>query len=802
MEHDNEVYFFANNDQLSDSEKQSCAFLKYLDLLDPIALKYGIDKPIPKEARAKAAEFETRFQYSSITKQQYSYISDNLRLVYGNGNDIVLNDITAFHLVETKLICGYFGISQLNQMFDEDYFNFEWDMHVGNNLKEHRSDYYRDHFIHQIRNLYMMLNLLEKFDFFDASKHILKTPNASKVSEYVCKKSMVFRTDDMGAEQQRLKLILKDYQDFYRDQYISDYKKNHLESNGFDFYSDEAIPLIFEGTPFASNADFFDAYFYKYVIYASTILSALFHDMGYPICHFLDVRRRISEYNPAMYMFTHNSVESFDQLAFKLGSSLLFSVVSPEIVRKRLEPKKRGGYDHGAYSAIAFLQQFYDTGVIYSLSAEKHCAIELAALAIFNHTSKFQIISSKDDTRYYNMFFRQNPISFLLRFCDDLQEWDRRYFELSETSDLLFCPTCGLPLLKHSEYDDEGKMLPRSKYSCGCIDQEQRNALVRPDIFIKRKLYLVTVADWVRFRLEDQNGENSRLIATIDYDLYKLLLMAKTNNNYASSRMKELNEVKKLLSNQNFALMSDGILRFSRICLDYSMTFNPLLIKVWILERYIRFIKVLPGSSKTLKDETVSSSLFSKLEYTCIRQRARKKYEDILIDYVFNRLKTNTTKSRREKLNGVGMALIEHLSDTNKKKGALGFYLILLRDCLSLKNKMSKELLEYISPYQTVDPMYYEIMCCFIRDCFRQYSSSCRDQKQENEKELEPAFNLNVSRYTDAHNYFNKYNAKPLLHEEKKIMYPYIGYFKDIYLFYLMNEAVAHPSANCKGLLP
>ena len=696
--------------------------------------------------------------------------------------------------METKLICKYFGIYQLNQMFDEDYFNFEWDMHVGHNLQEHRSDYYRDHFVHQIRNLYMMLTLLEKVGFYEASEHILRIPKASKVSEFVYKKSMVFRTDEMGAEQQSLKLILKDYQEHYHDEYALEFTKYNLVNGEIDLNSDKAIPLIFEGTPFASFPIFLDAYFYKYVIYASTILSALFHDMGYPICHFLSVRRRISEYNPAMYMFTHNAVESFDQLAFKLGSSLLFSIVSPEIVRKRLEPRKKGGYDHGAYSAIAFLLQFYDTGVIYSLSAEKQCAIEIAALAIFNHTSKFQIINEKEDTRYYNMVFRQNPISFLLRFCDDLQEWDRRYFEISETSDLLFCPKCGLPLLKHLKYREDGTPHNYSEYRCGCMGLKLRPELRRPDVFIKRKLYLVTVADWVRFHFENQNGEKRNLIATINYDLYKLLLMAKTNNDYASFRMKELGEVKKLLSNQDFSFMSDGILSFSRICLEYSMTLNPLLIKIWILERYIRRTKWLTGSSELLEEEMDLSLLSSKLERAYMKRSSRKRYEYKLINSVLGQDENNTNKTEDENNKRVRTALRNHLLDTTTKNGALGFYLILLHDCLSKNDKMSNELLAYISPYQTIDPMYYEIMCCFIRDCFRQYASSCRDIKSYFQEGTEPAFHLNVSRYTDTHNFFNSYEAEPIALDGSGIKYPYIGYFRDIYLFYLMNEAVNHAS--------
>ncbi len=780
MNSNREIYFYQSCerpdyiDSQADPKLQSIPrMLDYLDTIDPIDLKYKLTtEPLPASSRALAAEFEKRFQYSSITKQEYSCILDNLSLVYGNDGEIVEDDIKAFHKVETSLICGYFGIPQLNQMFDEDYFNFEWDMHVGQNFREHRNDYYRDHFIHQIRNLYMMLNMLEGLNFYTASEHILRDPSASKVSEFTWKKGLAFCTDELGEQQRRLMSIYSEC----RKAHAKAHREEHSEENLIQNPADEET--IFENTPFATERAFLEAFFYKYVIYASAMLSALFHDMGYPICHFLDVRRRISEYNPTMYMFTHNAVESFDQLAFKLGSSLLFSVASPEAVRKRLEPSKKGKYDHGAYSAIAFLLQFYDTGVIYSLSAEKQCAIELAALAIYNHTSKFKIIDSKENTSYYNMYFRQNPVSFLLRFCDDLQEWDRRYFEISKSGDLLFCPNCGLPLLKHREYNEDGVLLQSSTYLCKC-----KRILERPDIFIKRKIYLVSVADWVKMKLEKGENKKTNLIATIHYDPYKLLMLSKTNNTYAKHRLNELYEVKMLLSDQDFSLMSNGDLAFSHIYLDYFMTANPILIKLKILERYILETRGLTGNCSFRKAHIDRDCVCAQL-----KKIAPNRAESTTSQQTRKRLQTGLINSALEQDRYNCSYLRNYLADTATTHGALAFYCLLLCLCLSQEDQITDELEAYLSPYRTSDPMYYEIMHSLIKDCLTQYKKSCEATDRYIEKHKEDAFYLHIKSYTDDRNYFNQYDVELMPRENNKKKYPYIGYYKDIFFFYRMNE--------------
>lgn len=825
-------YFFNYSAPLFlDGEEANPSMLEYFKKFDPIGLKYGIEqtKSLSVTSRATASCHERMQQYGYITKQEYSFMMENLKLVYGVSNPEVQADIEIYHLIEKQIIYLYLGIPQLNKMFDEDYFNFEWDMHVGQNFREHRNAYYRDHFIHQIRNLYMMLILLDKFHFYEATHNIFRQKNASKISEFVYKKWWYFKKDENSPQITILKKICheSDYQD---------------------------------------ERKYIDDFFYKYVIYASSMLAALFHDMGYPICHFLGVRHRTSDYNPTMYMFTHNAVESFDMLSSKLSSSLLFTIVSSHELKQRLDISKSGKYDHGAYSAIAFLLQFYETGLIFSLTSEKQCAIELAAVAIYNHTGKYKSIS-KANSNHYTIFFRQNPISFLLRFCDDLQEWDRRYFEISDASDLMLCRKCGFPLIKcpkanNDNKDDNTKTNKAniSEYRCGCFD----NGLVeRPDIFEKRKLYLVTVADWVSFQIKGAGlTKCSELIAKIDYNPYKLLMLAKINRTYAKNRLKELSEVKRFLCHQNFALMSDNCLGFSNIRLDYFMSANPLLIKLKILENFVRCID---WSNAELKRR--SAVLNDSKTLLALKSLNTKKARGELVRRIF--------ASSIDKVSNAPQKLRDFLI----KQDALDFYIHLLSYCIARNidgYQPAKTFFEnFITPFYTIDPQYYEVMKVLTADCIDQFKKdyltmhqveitrnseeklkkltmqkdrfreerkaldnnieqmkkifqiatsdeeriiamndliNCQKERDQIDKQLhkiEEEYNYEetvianaaeayilksslsipdnalyhqIGVYTDSHNFFNHYDAvsgSPI---------PYIGYYKDIGLFYEMNE--------------
>lgn len=714
------------------SSKVGDNLLAFLRDFDPISEKYAVDRMETRKLNfsqyAEASKFESSQQFGQINKNKYSDILKNLKQVYDN-EDIVHSDVVSYHYVEKNIIHRYLNIPQLDKMFDEDYFEFEWDMHIEQNFAKHTSQYYRDHFIHQIRNYYMMYVLLKHFGFEAAIREIFNDQRENNIiARYVRGKESSFLCDEHAPIIDVLNKICDD-----------------VSWNGY------------------RKEDYHKDYFYSYVIMASAALAALFHDMGYPICHFLSVRQRTSSYNPTMYMFTHNAIDSFDELASKLSASLLFTVEAPRVIQERLRyNSKKKSYDHGVYSAIAFLLQFYDNGLIFSLSPEKQCAIEMAALAIFNHTGKFRAIDEDNTIRHQTMVFKQNPISFLLRFCDDLQEWDRQYFEISKASDLLFCEKCGTPLIRKGS-DSVSK---KSIYQCCCSSGKSGNSdMIRPDIFIKRKLLLVSVADSVRFHKKE-----GKLQATIDYDYYRLLLLSKINPTYAGHRDHENGGIRRLLINQDFLKQGKGKLDFRYIDIDYFVSANPILIKVKILEKYLAL---------------TDADALNRLNEVGVRKNKKgtRRRIEILAEKIINEVFEDNPPKYFKKS-----------SNKNIVK-TISFYIILLI-CMraNVKEISSSEMFE---EYITKDKFYDEMMDRLVTDCVNRYN----DTKKSRDLPI-----CYIESYTDEELRHNKYDPA-LLARRRKNKKPadtislsekaveketggnfYIGYYQDIYLFYRMNE--------------
>lgn len=718
--------------------------MEFLKNFDPIEFKYNyLSDSIKLSAgiKAKLEEYENSYQFGSLTKQEYSGIVDNLRLVY-NDDQVVNQDVEMYHLTEKKIIHQYLGIPMLDKMFDEDYFNFEWDMHVGQNFKEHRNDYNRDHFLHQVRNLVMMFNLLndENIKLYQIIKSISPSVHSlpskeGKVPEYMKKKEQQFFS------------------------YVFNQKKYQ-----FDCFLEDYKAII--GS--VDDEDYLHEYYTKYVIFASTFLSALFHDMGYPICHFLEVRHRVSDYNPYLYMFTHNSVDSFDQLFSKMNDSLLFTIVSREEIKSRLNINKKRKYDHGVYSAIAFLLPFYESGLINTLSPEKQCAIEIASIAIYNHTASYNCIKFSENNNYYQPVFRQNPVSFLLRFCDDLQEWDRRYFEISTDSDLVICTKCGTPLVNNAQNDnnctDKSDIRNyRMQYYCLCDTNSPKH--IKFDSFLKRKIYVVRTSDSVIFDLKELiylEKQCKILVSRINYNLYRLLKMCRINVDYATYRLSELNSIKRIV-NQNFNLQSEGKSTFDYIALDYFITSNPILIKVRILEKFIKIADLNFTDMDTLID-AILNKVFK------IKRSIWEKYSG--------------KKCRKNNL----PSIYTYLRDVS-----LPFYLRILNYVICLRDKVitldTDELI--LQSIKKFNQSYYDIMVKLVNDCIMQYSQMPKNnifsieylQEEKYYKIYEPndekVLRQCILKYCNKDNLYNQRKNNNI-----------VDYYTDLYFFDVINRYI------------
>jgi len=476
-------------------------------------------------------DYENTYELTSLTKKDFSHVMENLFMIYNTDDEEIRRVVQLIHSVSQNVIGKYIQIDGLERLFNEQYIDFEWEMHLGMDHNQRTMKFYRDHFIHQVRDAYMMDRLLRDGGFYERVYNVLCQPNASKVSQYFCK--MVARQKD-----------------------------EPLPNAAMLQYDEEFVP--------------------RNIIYMSAYMAGLFHDIGYPDTYLQSLRRRISAFAPSMN--SGNPIQDTlpGDLFSLLQNSLLFRVVPFEEIQTRVY---QSGIDHGTLSAIAFLLHFYENGVIFRLPPYKAAAVELAALAIYNHTYVYAISNSGKTADDCRPRFSTNPISYLLRICDDLQEWDRVYFEISAHSNLITCSHCHTPIVGQRIVDPSTGSSVR-RYVCNCFTREESETLKGHFsrtfdgtlAFPYRRLYNIQVCNWVAVETHEDNLKNAKdIFFRLQYDPYKLLHIAYISPSYARYRIDELNRLKPLLAHQ---------LELPNIWLDYFVTANPILLKTRLLEEY------------------------------------------------------------------------------------------------------------------------------------------------------------------------------------------------------------------------
>jgi len=535
--------------------------LQELTEFDPIAFKYfygksqeeiknGINKDDDEAKRYKSiVEYEKSHQFSCLTKRNYAGDYENLNLVYGEREN-TLRNINLMELVLNKWISQYINIDGMERLFSETYIEFEWEMHLSADYKKHNMKFYRDHFFHQVKDTYMMYKLLKDHGFYERVREILLNGSESKVSRFVSR----------SLAQQKY------------------------------FESDQVRKLR------SSSSDGDDEFYIRNLIYMATLMAGLFHDIGYPEAFYMTTSRHIRDYIASIHELNADG-SGINRIYSLLQNSLLFRVESFENIEERLTSTNA---EHGTLSAIIFLLHFYENGAIYTLSPYKKAAVELAALAIYNHTNKYGIQGKKEYSMYRSCFVL-NPISWLLRICDDLQEWERIY-----KSNIVICNNCKTPIIGFREESTRGRI---SRYRCNCQflqnkdddskdtadSDKQIQAFDGASKFSYRRIYNVSVCDKVE--IKTVGDTDKKLLCRLHYDPYKLLHVTYLNATYAKYRISELNQLKRLLECQK---------EIPQLYLDYFVTSNPVHIKVKLLEEYLEY------QYKSIKSDKKISEIWKK----------------------------------------------------------------------------------------------------------------------------------------------------------------------------------------------
>lgn len=638
--------------------------VRYYEEFDPIEKKYRkyLDSVVMDEFEEYYRlfyEYENNRLLSDLTKKEFGDIYANLKLVYEN-EELTEDIIRIYDLVYDKVVNQYINIDGMERLFSENYINFEWEMHLGIDYTGHSMNFYRDHFIHQVRDAYCMDILLQN-GYADQIKSILGNEGSSKISRYVCK--------HINLQMEREDKILGDDEEKRRDFYLEN------------------------------------------IIYMSGYMSALFHDIGYPEVANMQSGRNILAYIANVYNFGSGHID-FDRIITALQNSLLFRVVSPKEIRKRIESEK---IDHGAVSALMFLLHFYENGVIYGLEPYKKCAVEIAGLAIYNHTNSYAYVLEKneEDALYQKIVFVLNPISYLLRICDDLQEWDRIYFEISSNANIIFCNKCYTPVVRR-EWEGHNDVY----YLCNCNKKkDEKGSMEKSGVFGTvfkrgsfpyRRLYNVTVCKDLLFKIKG----NGKHVFELNYDLERLLYVAYINPSYAKYRIHELNQLKKMFVRQDTQEMT---------YIEYFMTANILLIKAKVVEKYLGHPNVkIPLnrcakniikraernglSSKILHEQLmlVSQNMYSRISGTLKEVKLSRGVEQYLDEnfYIYIYLclvmrvgmYANKFDVQRQEICDVLEDLWKNFEDNTRYAGDV---LLLIKDCCKQAARLYSDITDY-----------------------------------------------------------------------------------------------------------
>lgn len=553
----------------------------YMQSYDVLKRKYFWDMDnIPAKVIKRIVSLEKRHNKAgglwNGKKAQEAYLT--VRKVY---DDETKDHLGLLQLAFEKFIGDFVGIEGVDQLFESSYFYFEWMMHLEYSLDRHDYINYRDHYIHQIKNMYEMLLLLDEHGYMEYCIKSYKN-NSTAIADQI---KLGMEDQLQKEERQELAVFEQLIQYKYGNKSHKEVKKRRQE------------------------------YYYRYLIHAVSIVAALTHDIGYPVAYMLRTTKNLHSFLPLSESFLHLN-DAMPHLEEILQSSLLYRTVDSKEIAGRIRDKR----DHGAISAVILLSKYYETGAIYHLEPIKKMVIELSAVVVYNHTLKYSYMTGDDELRYRNMF-DENPISFLFRLCDDLQEWGRVYFDVSKRSNFLICPQCHMPINRDNRRGV--KVLSHISYSCACGVSG-----VRRTQFPYRKLTNIYACNALEIiRLDNLTGDRDRMKISMSYNMVSLLQLSVYNPRFAKQRADSVYEIKRMLEGQT---------AIPEIYIDTFLTNNPIFIKVRCLENYLKYMQI-----KIRKDQA-SEDIWRKRDLITIRSNGKNSKDPE--KYILQRMRTKFSR--------------------------------------------------------------------------------------------------------------------------------------------------------------
>lgn len=705
----------------------------------------------------------------------YNKLNELLRFIYGENVRTEISKIIS--LIHRKIIKEYLNIPHLSKLYNETYFEYEWEMHSSLDKKRTGNSFYRDHFFHQARNLYEAQCL---FKIDDIRKKIIDyiKMSDSNVARYLAE--------------------VESYAEVY---FLGNAKMNGLFA---------ALGSGLGG----HEADYFKEYAYTYMIKGALFVASLVHDIGYPVDKQLQksqsFRRFMTDFIPDSNVFEFESVRGI------IESSLLFQIVGVEAIRNALV-KDKDSYDHGVLSALVLLVYYYKHGTINQLNPLQRAIIEVAAIICFDHTATYGFGGNNQKRENYPCYAK-TPLSIWFRLFDDIQEWDRVYFEIRTYSSLKICRICKKPIVRYKLNLEKTQLnedyiinnLNQYAYKCACelqppsldtkfeIDYGRFKQQLAFDA--KTLNYIIACNRIYYFSKSESGGYNRNIINTdifIDYNPYRLLdLLRLSNCNFHSHRYDEIKTLQRFVKAARIEDININIIAFMEI--------EPDLLKQKIIYDFFRSFLFLRKLKKRFTGlpfvlEKKRNEIYR--EYKFDFEHIKNNDED---DKAITMLLSVSNMKRLEKF-----SLFYYLDDYNElfpqasTDCTIDFseeFLQLIADILGAKKE---EVLTIISPYIVLTPIeiHKAVNIYDLSSDIGYTINSSIDKDIITGDVLEKIFRRKISQYVDGAKYSGASrctyqrknivlsNNKAIDHIEERITDNLPDrYYSDLYYFAKMND--------------
>lgn len=628
---------------------------KFLRDFNTPYMKYFGKNTIPKkmqnntlknymESMTLVSNTENRCSVEELTK-----VYEIVDKVYGDKIEAE-KDVKIYQLVSEKFIREFVGIEGLDSLYKPLFFVFEWLMHLEYNVEQNSYSYYRDHFIHQVRNMMEMIMLLtnDELDLKGQCVRAIKKGN-SHLAIRIRKAVEEVKQNPSGLDE------IKNIADRIRVPREEKDKKKIRE-----LYIEDSI--------------------YTYILLASAIVTSVIHDIGYPVEFINGNLNRMGKFLPASQFFFEKKDSTFEMHRV-LQDSMLYQTICADKVAEKIH---KG--DHGAISACTLLMKYYENGRIFSMAPVHRIIIELSALTIFEHTLRYEFLMDNSDKEAdkYQISFAENPFSYLFRLCDDLEEWDRTYFEITNQSNFLLCEKCGGIINRWKICKDGDRAKKERIYACGCGKQG-----VNKNIFRYRKLTSINTCQNVGVKVIENNKKKIYEIS-IDYDLLALLQASAYSATFAKKRAEALGAIKKMTFCQNGTYP---------MYIDSFISNNPILIKTEMTDRFFEKIG-------------------GKWKEDIIKESQVKKTDEEIFDYIW------CDRTYDNHLKKLPLRKSSHLYEVQKENLLLYMKLGVLCEFLRQKRTVPKadELMiqKYYQMVMKKDTISTRALKLLLEDCIKQ----------------------------------------------------------------------------------